>query len=95
MTGSRATPDDQELIVIGAGAIGRGFLPWCFQRSRLVFVDTNPAIVGPMKARKRYTTYRARGGGLDELLVPVAAISGPRTTRTRPRSSSALAPGMP
>lgn len=81
MTGSRATPDDQELIVIGAGAIGRGFLPWCFQRSRLVFVDTNPAIVGPMKARKRYTTYRARGGGLDELLVPVAAAYLPSDFR--------------
>lgn len=77
VTESRAAPNGQDLIVIGAGAIGRGYLPWCFQGSRLVFVDANPAIVERMGVRSDYRTYRARDGGLEELIVPVVAACLP------------------
>ena len=63
----------REIVVIGAGAIGRGYLPWCFPDARWVFVDTNARIVDAMRARGEYTTYRARDGKLESVTVPVAA----------------------
>ena len=62
-----------KLLIVGAGAIGRGFLPWCFRDARLTFVDSNPAIVDAMRSRGKYQTYRARAGRLEMLQVLVDA----------------------
>lgn len=64
-----------ELIIVGAGAIGRGFLPWLFDPSRydLVFVDVDPGVIGRLRAAGRYTTYRVRGEDLESREIPVAA----------------------
>lgn len=64
---------EREVVVIGAGAIGRGYLPWCFQDVRWIFVDSDPEIVNAMRARGGYTTYRARGGKLESRWIDVAA----------------------
>lgn len=78
----------QEILVIGAGAIGRGFLPWCFPDCRFVFVDANAGLVDAMTARGRYRTYRAREGRLESMEVPIEAAylpgAFPRGTRPDP-----------
>ena len=54
----------QDVVIIGAGAIGRGFLPWTFDADnyQLTFVDSNPRLVELMKQRGSYVTYRVRNG---------------------------------
>jgi hypothetical protein len=63
--------------VIGAGAIGRGFLPWCFRDSSFTFVDVNSAIVDSMREKHHYRTYRARNGRLESIDVAVTAAHTP------------------
>ena len=60
-----------EIIILGSGAIGRGFLPWIFdlEQYELVFVDTNEKIINPLNSKKSYTTYRAKNGVLEEKQV--------------------------
>lgn len=68
----------EEIVIIGAGAIGRGYLPWIFPEGRydLVFVDTNPRIVERMRHQGAFSTFRVVGQGDDlryeERRVPVA-----------------------
>ena len=64
----------QTLLVIGAGAIGRGYLPWVFQDSgyEFVFVDNNPHLVSRMRETKCFTTYRVRSDVLESCTVRVA-----------------------
>jgi mannitol-1-phosphate 5-dehydrogenase len=85
-----------EILIIGAGAIGRGFLPWCFRGSRLTFVDSNPAIVKAMQEQRRYRTYRAREGQLDVLDVSVDAVFTPtdfRATQARDWTAAFISVG--
>lgn len=69
--------DASEILVIGGGAIGRGFLPWCFRDSRITFVDVNPWIVESLRQRPGYRTYRAKNGALESMDVVVAAAHTP------------------
>jgi hypothetical protein len=62
--------DRGNVVIIGAGAIGRGYLPWVVDHD-LVFVDNNPQIIRPMRERKRYRSYRVRDGKLESRDVPV------------------------
>lgn len=66
-----------EILVIGAGAIGRGYLPWCFHGFRFSFVDKSPAIVEAMQERGQYRTYRARQGQLESMDVQVVSAYYP------------------
>lgn len=70
------TPPDRELIlIIGAGAIGRGFLPWIFpeHRYRFGFVDTNDRLIEDLRRRGSYTSYMADPDrGFLRRSVPVA-----------------------
>lgn len=63
----------QKVIIVGAGAIGRGYLPWIFPADHydLVFVDSSPAIVAALR-RGEYLTYRIRDGKMESLSVKVA-----------------------
>ncbi len=64
----------QQIIIVGAGAIGRGFLPWKFiQHYDLVFIDSNPELVFLMNQKKEYLTVMVQDGKLVELNVPVRA----------------------
>jgi len=53
----------ETIVIFGAGAIGRGFLPWVLEpdRYRLFFVDANRALVNQLKARGQYTTFMTKG----------------------------------
>lgn len=71
------------LLIIGAGAIGRGYLPWLFDSSHydFVFVDRDPAIVNRLRAVGGYTTWRVRNGELEERHVPARSAWLPETFR--------------
>lgn len=53
----------ETILVVGAGAIGRGFLPWVLQpdRYRLCFVDANQKLVNQLKSGGQYTTFMTKG----------------------------------
>lgn len=66
----------ESIVIIGAGAIGRGFLPWVFPEGRygLTFVDVNEQLVEALQRQGRYTSYMADpAGGLHRRVFPVAA----------------------
>lgn len=72
-----------KIILMGAGAIGRGYLPWtldCTQHD-LVFVDSNPSIVERMNASRAYTTYRVHADVYQQMQVPVLAAYTPENFR--------------
>ncbi len=63
----------KDLIVFGAGAIGRGFLQWVFhpKDNNFIFVDTNKNLIASLKKNKQYKTFRVKDGKLEERVVPV------------------------
>ena len=67
-----------KIIIIGAGAIGRGFLPWSLdlESHNLVFVDKDPLIVNRMKAVSSYNALRANKGAYEYLKVPIHSAFG-------------------
>lgn len=71
------------LLVIGAGAIGRGYLPWTISPDdyRLVFVDRDLGIIENMRRAGGYTTWRVRDGRLEERFVQVAGAYTPEDFR--------------
>ncbi|MCJ7571936.1 MAG: mannitol-1-phosphate 5-dehydrogenase, partial [Candidatus Thermoplasmatota archaeon] len=62
-----------EIIIVGAGAIGRGFLPWIFDLNEyeFVFVDINQELIDRFNHEKQYITYRAKAQKLEKMVVPV------------------------
>ena len=60
----------QTLLIIGAGAIGRGYLPWIFdENTRFIFVDQSNDLIQKMRDQKKYTTYRVRNNQYEALSV--------------------------
>ena len=62
-----------KIVIVGAGAIGRGFLPWILEPNLydLIFVDINEKIVELMNKQGHYKAYRVKSGKLEERVVPV------------------------
>jgi len=56
------------IIIIGAGAIGRGYLPWIFPDGKydLVFVDHDKKLVDTMNTQGGYHSYMSKEEGLEE-----------------------------
>ena len=54
----------KEILIVGAGKIGRGFIGRLFYRSgfRLWFVDVSPGLVDRMNSEKKYRVDIAREG---------------------------------
>ena len=50
----------KKLLIYGAGAIGRGYLPWVFSEKHydFYFVDVNKSLVSLLKKKKYYETFR-------------------------------------
>lgn len=69
----------KKLLFIGAGAIGRGYLPWLFSADEydFVFVDTDIRIVQRMREVGFYTTFRVKNGSYEEKTVNVSAAYTP------------------
>lgn len=61
----------EKIVIVGAGAIGRGYLPWVLDLTsyELVFVDANRELVAGLKQNRQFTTLRTRGGSLEEKTV--------------------------
>jgi mannitol-1-phosphate/altronate dehydrogenase len=72
-----------KIVIIGAGAIGRGYLPWVFQEQKydFIFIDTNRTIIEAMQKQKGFQTYRVRNNQLQETRVPVAGAYLPENFR--------------
>lgn len=49
-----------KLLIYGAGAIGRGYIPWVFESNNYdyYYVDSNEALVKQLEENKKFTTYR-------------------------------------
>jgi mannitol-1-phosphate/altronate dehydrogenase len=64
----------KRLLVIGAGAIGRGHLPWVFSPDdfEYYFIDRNKDLVNELKRRGSYTTYAAGAAGYVKRTVAVS-----------------------
>jgi len=66
---------------MGAGAIGRGYLPWTLDEAQhdFIFIDSNQEIVDRLNAYGAYTTYRVKGDVYESRLVKVKAAFTPTT----------------
>jgi mannitol-1-phosphate/altronate dehydrogenase len=65
----------KDIIILGAGAIGRGYLPWIFEKGQyeFIFVDANRELARNLNERKKYHSYKAKNNKLEELVVNVKA----------------------
>jgi len=59
-----------KILVYGAGAIGRGYIPWIFPSDRyeLSFVENNSELRGLLQKQKEFTTYRTKSGQYVKLI---------------------------
>ncbi len=62
-----------KIIIMGAGAIGRGYLPWVLddKKHQFIFVDSNKDTVSLLKKNKQYSTYRVRNNAYEAKVVSV------------------------
>jgi len=69
----------KNLLVYGAGAIGRGYIPWVFSPAEFnySFVERNPDLRGLLNQSGRFTTYKTVGDGYESLNVPVLRCYAP------------------
>ena len=68
-----------KVIILGAGAIGRGYLPWMLRSDDydLIFVDSDSRIVSRMRDAGQYLTYRVRENQLESRNIRVHAAYVP------------------
>lgn len=66
---------------MGAGAIGRGYLPWTLDESKhdFIFIDHSAAIVDRMNQYGGYTTHRVKGDTYESRFIKVQAAYTPDT----------------
>ena len=46
-----------KILIIGSGAIGRGYCPWVFNESIIDFVDRDENLISSMSKLKSYSTF--------------------------------------
>ena len=70
-----------KILFMGAGAIGRGYLPWTIDESNhdFVFIDNNQAIVDHMNSYRGYITYRVNADEYQKKRVNVHSAYTPET----------------
>lgn len=63
-----------KIILMGAGAIGRGYLPWALDPDKhdFIFVDSNKELISLMGSQGQYTTYRVMDGHYEKLTVTIS-----------------------
>ena len=63
--------ENSKVLIIGAGAIGRGYVPWLFKDfdHRLTFVDTNPDIVNKLSKVTSFSSFMTQVEGYRELII--------------------------
>lgn len=54
----------QKVLIIGAGAIGRGYVPWELEGCEIEFFDSNQLLAKQMSSATKYTTFVSKAGEL-------------------------------
>ena len=65
-----------KILVYGAGAIGRGYIPWIFPQEKyeLSFVESNFELRRLMQDRKEFATYRTKNNQYEKLVFKFKGI---------------------
>jgi mannitol-1-phosphate/altronate dehydrogenase len=68
----------KKVLIVGAGAIGRGHLPWVFPQSHYEFYfdDIRDGLIKKLYRRGKYTTWTTLGGHYTPLTVFVSRMVG-------------------
>ncbi len=65
----------KNLLIYGAGAIGRGYLPWVFHpdQYRYLYVESDPALQAELARRQHFSSFMTSGGDYVSRSVEVEA----------------------
>ena len=63
----------KKILVFGAGAIGRGFIPWIFPPSEfeISYVESDPKIRDLLNKQKKFLTFKTMNDRYEKLEVPI------------------------
>ena len=63
----------KKILIYGAGAIGRGYIPWVFSpyEYEYYYVENNDSIHNLLNSKKEFTTYKTKGDQYENMKVPV------------------------
>lgn len=66
----------KNILVFGAGAIGRGYVPWLFDLSvySLDFVEKNTTLISELESQGIYSTFMTKQDSYDKKEVPINKI---------------------
>lgn len=69
----------RKLLIYGAGAIGRGYIPWVFDQEQYeyCYVEANPILRGLLQERGQFTSYMTVGGEYRRQVVQIQACCAP------------------
>jgi mannitol-1-phosphate 5-dehydrogenase len=69
----------KSLLIYGAGAIGRGYIPWVFSPDeyRFFYVEKNDEIRSLLNEQKTFTTYKTLEDGYEARLVEIETCFAP------------------
>lgn len=62
------------ILIVGAGAIGRGFLPWLVGSCDIDFLDSDQSLVSALERQGGYTTLMTQNGVLNERWISPKAV---------------------
>ena len=67
----------KKILVYGAGAIGRGYVPWLFKQTdtKLYFVEKNKNLREKLLKFKKYNTYMTTPSGYNVMRVNLRTVS--------------------
>lgn len=66
----------KKILLMGAGAIGRGYLPWALSDTEYeyFFIDRDRSITDQLKKQGSYSTYRVNGRHYEHKLVKIGGV---------------------
>lgn len=69
----------RQLLIYGAGAIGRGYIPWVFMPDHYEYryVEANPALRAQLQTRLRFTTNMTLDGSYRKQVVQIRGCCAP------------------
>jgi mannitol-1-phosphate/altronate dehydrogenase len=69
-----------KIIIMGSGAIGRGYLPWALDPNKheFIFIDSNERIVSLLNSQKVFDIYRVMGQEYENRTVKVRGAYTPQ-----------------
>ena len=64
-----------KILIIGAGAIGRGYVPWLFENAIINFADIDKNLIESMKKQQFYKSFMTIDNQYKEKLVSLVSSS--------------------